>query len=66
MQQKNEKKTIKTFPLELEEHLHKSLKVKAIEEDKTLHSLIVDTLRSLVQHKPATHNEPKEEGLGIK
>jgi len=43
------RKSTKTFPLEIEDELHKRLKVKAIEEDKTLHSLIIDTLSARVQ-----------------
>ena len=57
---------MKTFPLDLEESLHKSLKVKAIEEDKTLHSLIIDTLRSLVHDTPTASSEAKEEILRIR
>ncbi|MBI4327071.1 MAG: toxin-antitoxin system HicB family antitoxin [Chloroflexi bacterium] len=35
----------KTFPVELEEELHKRLKIAAIEEGITLHDLIVKTLQ---------------------
>lgn len=49
------KKSKKTFPLEIEDALHKALKVKAIEEDKTLHSLIIDTLATCVQEGSVTY-----------
>ena len=61
MQAEKPKKSTKTFPLEMEDGLHKALKVMAIKEDKTLHALIVDTLSARVQKasrvsrgKPAT------------
>lgn len=38
----------KTFPIELEEELHKRLKIAAIEEGLTLHDLIVRTLEQKV------------------
>lgn len=47
------KRATKTFPLEIEEGLHKALKMKAIAEDKTLHSLIIETLSAQVQEEPA-------------
>jgi len=37
-------KTKKTFPLEIEENLHKALKHKAIESDMSLHAYIIDAL----------------------
>lgn len=46
------KASTKTFPLEIEQGLHKALKMKAIEEDKTLHSLIIETLSAQVQDVP--------------
>jgi predicted HicB family RNase H-like nuclease len=45
------RKSTKTFPLEIEEPLHKRLKMKAIEEDKTLHSFIIDTLSAKMQEE---------------
>lgn len=45
----------KTFPLEIEEELHKSLKIKAIEEGVTLHTLIIDTLSTRVQEEPVPY-----------
>jgi len=39
----------KVFPIELGQELHKSLKHKAIESDKTLHDFILDVLASSVQ-----------------
>ena len=38
----------KTFPVELDENLHKRLKIAAIEEGLTLHDLIVKTLQERV------------------
>lgn len=53
----------KTFPLEIEEDLHKSLKIRAIEEGKTLHSLIIDTLSARVQEEPGEYRvKPKKKG----
>ena len=66
VQKKKEKKSTKTFPLELEESLHKSLKVKAIEEDKTLHSLIIDTLSSRLLDNSKASGEGKDKLLRIK
>jgi len=49
-------KTKKTFPLEIEESLHKALKHKAIESDMSLHAYIIDALVSLVSEETATYN----------
>ncbi len=49
-------KSTKTFPLEIDEHLHKALKHKAIESDMTLHAFIIDTLVSRVSEEQATYN----------
>ncbi|MFN0316085.1 MAG: hypothetical protein ACKVQA_13740 [Burkholderiales bacterium] len=46
---------MKTFPLEIEDHLHKALKYKAIETNQTLHSLIIETLKEKVQEEPASY-----------
>ena len=56
------KKSKKTFPLEIEDDLHKALKVRAIEEDKTLHSLIIETLSARLQEEPATYGVNKGKG----
>ena len=56
------KKSKKTFPLEIEDELHKALKVRAIEEDKTLHSLIIETLSARVQEDPAAYGVNKAKG----
>jgi predicted HicB family RNase H-like nuclease len=63
MQPEKPKRATKTFPLEIEDDLHKALKVRAIEEDKTLHSLIIETLSSRLQEEPARYQvtKPKEE-----
>jgi len=52
----NSKKAKKTFPLEFEEELHKSLKIRAIEEGKTLHSLIIETLSAKVEEGLAKYS----------
>lgn len=52
---KNEPKRCKTFPLEMEEDLHKALKYKAIESDQTLHAFIIKTLASKVEEEPAKY-----------
>jgi hypothetical protein len=49
-------KTKKTFPLEIEENLHKALKHKAIESDMSLHAFIIDTLVSRVSEEPTAYN----------
>ncbi len=55
-------KPTKTFPLEIAEDLHKRLKIEAIKEDKSLHSLIIDTLVERVQEKQGKYETtPKEE-----
>jgi len=48
---KIDSKAIKTFPLKLENELHKRLKIKATEEDLTLHEYIVAILEK-VARKP--------------
>jgi len=49
-------KTLKTFPLEIEERLHKALKHKAIESNMSLHAYIIDALVSQVSEEPAVYN----------
>ena len=49
-------KSKKTFPLEIEESLHKALKHKAIEQDMSLHAYIIYTLSMRVQEEPAVYN----------
>jgi predicted HicB family RNase H-like nuclease len=39
----------KTFPLEIEDDLHKALKYKAIESDMTLHAFIIEALNSRIR-----------------
>ncbi|MEK7763796.1 MAG: hypothetical protein AAB433_19670 [Nitrospirota bacterium] len=55
MKQKLEQKRRKTFPLEMEDALHKALKYKAIESDQTLHTYIIETLTAKVQEEPARY-----------
>jgi predicted HicB family RNase H-like nuclease len=61
-------KSKKTFPLEIEEGLHKALKHKAIESDMSLHAYIIDALVSKVKEETATYNAEtkKEENRGKK
>lgn len=49
MNTQNERKRKKTFPLEIEDNLHKALKHKAIESDMSLHAFIIDALVSRVR-----------------
>ncbi len=53
MKLKNAGKRHKTFPLEMEDNLHKALKYKAIESDQTLHSYIIEALTAKVQEERA-------------
>ena len=53
-------KTKKTFPLEIEESLHKALKHKAIELDMSLHAYIIDTLVSRVNEDTITYKSGAE------
>lgn len=48
-------KRCKTFPLEMEDSLHKALKYKAIEADKTLHAFIIDVLAATAREEPAEY-----------
>jgi predicted HicB family RNase H-like nuclease len=61
-------KTKKTFPIEIEENLHKALKHKAIELDMSLHAYIIDTLVSRVNEEAVVYNAwgKKEENRGNK
>jgi predicted HicB family RNase H-like nuclease len=52
----------KTFPLEIEDGLHKALKVKAIESDKTLHSFIIETLSARIQEESAAYSAKNAAG----
>lgn len=49
-------KTKKTFPLEIEESLHKALKHKAIELDMSLHAYIIDALVSRINEETSGYN----------
>jgi len=62
MQQGKPKRPTKTFPLEIEDDLHKALKVRAIEEDKTLHSLIIEALSDRVHEDPTPYQVNKVRG----
>ncbi|MDA8428400.1 MAG: hypothetical protein M0T70_04005 [Geobacteraceae bacterium] len=50
-----EAKRKKTFPIEIEEGLHKALKFKAIESDMTLHAYIIEALNSWVREDFAVY-----------
>lgn len=39
----------KTYPLELEEDFHKELKIKAVQEDKSLKELMLDALEEYLE-----------------
>lgn len=56
------KKSIKTFPLEINEDLHKSLKIRAIEEGKTLHALIIDTLSTRICEESPKYGAKNSKG----
>ena len=49
-------KVKKTFPLEIEDTLHKALKHKAIESDMSLHAYIIDALVSRVNEESVSYN----------
>jgi len=61
-------RTKKTFPLEIEESLHKALKHKAIESDMSLHAYIIDALVSRVNEETVVYNASAktDENLGEK
>jgi hypothetical protein len=50
------KKAKKTFPLEIEDALHKALKHKAIELDISLHAYIIDALVSRVNEESVVYS----------
>lgn len=50
-----DRKHCKTFPMEMEDDLHKALKYKAIEADKTLHAFIIDVLVATVREEPTQY-----------
>jgi len=49
----------RTFPLEIEEDLHKALKFKAIETDMTLHAYIIEALNARVREDSAAYSGKK-------
>jgi predicted HicB family RNase H-like nuclease len=55
MKRKAIQKRYKTFPLEIDQDLHKALKYKAIESDQTLHAFILKTLIEKVREEPAQY-----------
>jgi len=63
MKPDNNRKRRKTFPLEIEDQLHKALKYKAIECDQTLHAFIIETLVAKVQEEPAQYTVSNKSSL---
>jgi hypothetical protein len=59
-------KTKKTFPLEIEESLHKALKHKAIESDKSLHAYIIEALVSRINEDAGVYNNDTTKDRGEK
>lgn len=51
-----EAKRKKTFPLEIEDDLHKALKFKAIESDMTLHAYIIEALNARVREDSVAYS----------
>lgn len=60
---KTDRKRCKTFPLEMEEDLHKALKYKAIEANQTLHAFIIEALTTKVQEEPARYSVSRHHAL---
>lgn len=56
METASQTKTSKTFPLEIEEGLHKALKHQAIESDMSLHAYIINALVSCVSEETDEYN----------
>jgi predicted HicB family RNase H-like nuclease len=64
-----EAKRKKTFPLEIEEDLHKALKFRAIETDMTLHAYIIEALNARVREDSAAYfgkSDGQTAGVGDK
>jgi len=55
-----ETKRKKTFPLEIEEDLHKALKFKAIETDMTLHAYIIEALSARVREDSSVYSGKRD------
>ena len=51
-----ETKRKKTFPIEIEDNLHKALKFKAIESDMTLHAYIIEALNARVREDSVAYS----------
>lgn len=64
MKAKSERKERKTFPLEIEDDLHKALKHKAIESGQTLHTFIIETLSARVREEPAQYGTTNNKSVG--
>jgi predicted HicB family RNase H-like nuclease len=56
--------TKKTFPLEIEESLHKALKHKVIESNKSLHAYIIDALISQINKESPAYNIDNKAEVG--
>lgn len=48
----------KTFPIEMKEDLHRKLKIRAVNEGKSLHALILEILASSIRES-ATQEDRK-------
>jgi len=61
-----ETKRKKTFPLEIEEGLHKALKFKAIETDMTLHAYIIEALSARVREDSSVYSGKRDsQGVSV-
>lgn len=61
----HEAKRKKTFPIEIEDDLHKALKFKAIESDMTLHAYIIEALNARV-HEDSVAYSGKGKGQTVR
>jgi hypothetical protein len=58
---------MKTFPLKIDENLHKLIKHAAIEEDSSVHSWIIDAINDkLYQHNNIIKDKKVNYGNSIK
>lgn len=56
-----ETKRKKTFPIEIDEGLHKALKFKALESDMTLHAYIIEVLNARVHEDSVAYTGKSNE-----
>ncbi|MCK5133815.1 MAG: hypothetical protein KAR40_16900 [Candidatus Sabulitectum sp.] len=55
MKDKNQKRLTRTFPIDIDVAMHKTLKMMAIESDMTLHAFIISVLTSVVAEYHPEH-----------